>query len=67
MFDVWKALRDDGIDIPYKQFRVYVSRLRRRFAQTMVPTSTPVPTAQPEQPVPDVPGASTGPAVTADP
>jgi hypothetical protein len=33
MHDVWSALRADGFDIPYKQFRVYVSRLRRRFAQ----------------------------------
>jgi hypothetical protein len=27
---VWDAIRADGLDIPYPQFRVYVSRIRRR-------------------------------------
>jgi hypothetical protein len=27
---IWEALRDDGIDMPYNQFRVYVSRIRKR-------------------------------------
>ncbi len=30
MSEVWKALRNDGVDMPYNQFRVYVSRVRRR-------------------------------------
>src|ERR1051326_235540 len=28
--EVWQAAQRDGLDIPYPQFRVYVSRLRRR-------------------------------------
>jgi hypothetical protein len=28
--EVWEAARADGFDIPYPQFRVYVSRLRQR-------------------------------------
>ena len=28
--EVWEAARLDGLDIPYPQFRVYVSRLRMR-------------------------------------
>jgi hypothetical protein len=27
---IWEALREDGIEMPYNQFRVYVSRIRRR-------------------------------------
>jgi hypothetical protein len=32
MTDIWKALHDDGIEMPYNQFRVYVSRIRKRAA-----------------------------------
>src|SRR6202789_2540458 len=28
--EVWEAARKDGIDTSYAQFRVYISRLRRR-------------------------------------
>ena len=28
--EVWEAAKLDGLEIPYPQFRVYVSRLRRR-------------------------------------
>jgi len=28
--EVWEAAKLDGLDVPYDQFRVYVSRLRRR-------------------------------------
>jgi hypothetical protein len=28
--EVWEAVKLDGLEIPYPQFRVYVSRLRRR-------------------------------------
>ena len=28
--EVWEAAKLDGIEIPYPQFRVYVSRIRRR-------------------------------------
>jgi hypothetical protein len=28
--EIWEAAKLDGLEIPYPQFRVYVSRLRRR-------------------------------------
>jgi hypothetical protein len=28
--EVWEAAKLDGLEIPYPQFRVYISRLRRR-------------------------------------
>ena len=28
--EVWEAIRADGLEIPYPQFRVYVSRIRMR-------------------------------------
>jgi len=31
--DIWRALEADGLAIPYDQFRVYVSRVRKRMAQ----------------------------------
>src|SRR5579864_9087642 len=35
--EVWDAVRADGLDIPYPQFRVYVSRVRsRRLRQRQV-------------------------------
>jgi hypothetical protein len=37
MFDVWSALREDGIEVPYDHFRVYVSRIRRRMARSSMP------------------------------
>jgi hypothetical protein len=52
MFDVWSALREDGIEVPYDHFRVYVSRIRRRMARSSTP-----PPAQ----------ASTDPGQAADP
>ena len=30
--EIWEALWQDGIKLPYDQFRVYVSRIRRRIA-----------------------------------
>jgi hypothetical protein len=41
--EVWDAARADGFDIPYPQFRVYVSRLRNRLRNR-----TPAPTPQPD-------------------
>ena len=38
--EVWEAAKLDGLEIPYPQFRVYVSRLRRRQRR---PTSAPQP------------------------
>jgi hypothetical protein len=38
--EVWEAAKLDGLEIPYPQFRVYVSRLRRRQRS---PASTPQP------------------------
>ena len=40
--EIWEALREDGIEMPYNQFRVYVSRIRRRnLAAAMQPSSPP--------------------------
>jgi hypothetical protein len=39
--EVWEAAKLDGLQIPYPQFRVYVSRLRRR--RQRPPTSAPEP------------------------
>src|SRR5579863_8857519 len=35
--EVWEAARLDGLDIPYPQFRVYISRLRRRRQRSSTP------------------------------
>jgi hypothetical protein len=35
--EVWEAARLDGLEIPYPQFRVYVSRLRRRRQRPSTP------------------------------
>ena len=44
---IWEALREDGIEMPYNQFRVYVSRIRRR-KLTVAPQPVSPPTdAQP--------------------
>src|SRR5579864_6211271 len=43
--EVWNAARADGLDIPYPQFRVYVSRVRRRRLLTHPPDSEPQPRA----------------------
>jgi hypothetical protein len=37
MANVWAALREDGIEVPYDHFRVYVSRIRRRLARSSMP------------------------------
>jgi hypothetical protein len=37
MSNVWAALREDGIEVPYDHFRVYVSRIRRRLARSSMP------------------------------
>jgi hypothetical protein len=39
--EVWEAAKLDGLEIPYPQFRVYVSRLRRRSQRSSA--SAPVP------------------------
>jgi hypothetical protein len=45
--EVWEAARADGFDIPYAQFRVYVSRLRRR-RRNHPPEPAPQPGAAPK-------------------
>jgi hypothetical protein len=43
--EVWEAAKLDGLKIPYPQFRVYVSRLRRRQrSPTSAPQLPPAPT-----------------------
>jgi hypothetical protein len=39
--EVWEAAKLDGLEIPYPQFRVYVSRLRRRRQWSSASTSQP--------------------------
>jgi hypothetical protein len=39
--EVWEAAKLDGLAIPYPQFRVYVSRLRRRRQQPSTPATQP--------------------------
>src|SRR3984957_13006553 len=41
--EVWEAAKLDGMEIPYPQFRVYVSRLRRRRQQPLKPAIQPPP------------------------
>ncbi len=36
--EVWEAAKLDGLEIPYPQFRVYVSRLRRRSQRSSAST-----------------------------
>jgi hypothetical protein len=58
--EVWEAIRADGLDIPYPQFRVYVSRIRsRQSRQHQLETATTPRAAaessaqsQPESPAP---------------
>jgi hypothetical protein len=56
--EVWEAAKLDGLEIPYPQFRVYVSRLRRRqqrstSASQPPPTLTSVERGLPDPPPPD--------------
>ena len=41
--EVWEAAKLDGLEIPYPQFRVYVSRLRRRRQQPSITAPQPPP------------------------
>ena len=56
--EVWEAAKLDGLAIPYPQFRVYVSRLRRRqqrltSAPQLPPALTNVDRGLPDPPPPD--------------
>jgi hypothetical protein len=46
---VWEALREDGIEMPYNQFRVYVSRIRRRNASVSLKPASPAGPAEPPE------------------
>jgi hypothetical protein len=52
--EVWEAAKLDGLEIPYPQFRVYVSRLRRRQRCSSTPQLPLVPTNV-EQSLPNPP------------
>jgi hypothetical protein len=39
--EVWEAAKLDGLEIPYPQFRVYVSRLRRRLQRSFASVPQP--------------------------
>jgi hypothetical protein len=41
--EVWEAAKLDGLEIPYPQFRVYVSRLRRRRQRSSTSAQQPSP------------------------
>ncbi len=42
--EVWDAAKLDGLEIPYPQFRVYVSRLRRKRQRPSTAAPQPQPT-----------------------
>jgi hypothetical protein len=42
--EIWEAARLDGLEMPYPQFRVYVSRLRRRRREPSNSAPQPPPT-----------------------
>ena len=46
---IWEALKEDGIEMPYNQFRVYVSRIRRRKASISLQPASPTASAQPAE------------------
>ena len=52
--EVWEVAKLDGLEIRYPQFRVYVSRLRRRQRRSSTPQLPPVPTNV-EQSLPNPP------------
>jgi len=57
--EIWEAVRRDGLEMSYAQFRVYVSRLRRRRQRFKAPETLPLPPVAtnhvvgPETPSPD--------------
>src|ERR1700727_569856 len=53
--EVWEAAKLDGLAIPYPQFRVYVSRLRRRQRRSTSPTQPPPALTSVEGGLPDSP------------
>jgi hypothetical protein len=59
--EVWEAACADGLDIPYPQFRVYVSRLRNR-RRNHPPEPAPQPCAAPKRSA-----TSAGSSVPSDP
>ncbi len=54
---MWQAAQQDGLDISYAQFRVYLSRLRRR-SESRIPKP---------QPPAAIPGEEPGPPTTGTP
>jgi hypothetical protein len=43
--EIWEAAKRDGLEVSYAQFRVYVSRLRRRQRQSKATQTQPPPAA----------------------
>jgi hypothetical protein len=61
--EIWEAARADGFDIPYPQFRVYVSRLRNRRRLNRPPEPAPQPCAAPKSAA----TSASGPPAQSDP
>jgi hypothetical protein len=53
--EVWEAACRDGVEMSYAQFRVYISRLRRRRRQTTAISQQLPPTIATGEPGPPVP------------
>jgi hypothetical protein len=56
--EVWEASRRDGLEMSYAQFRVYISRLRRRRKLSSTSAAQPPPAlanGERESPVPSAP------------
>ena len=53
--EVWEAAKLDGLTIPYPQFRVYVSRLRRRQRRSTSAPQPPPALTSVERGLPDPP------------
>jgi hypothetical protein len=67
MFDVWSALREDGIEVPYDHFRVYVSRIRRRMARSSMPPPASTDPGQAADPKTESTMAAAPPSAPGDP
>jgi len=59
--EVWEAIRADGLEIPYPQFRVYVSRIRMRQSRQHRSETRTTPHAAADSKAESQPGSSVRP------